>query len=61
MGVIVLELGGATLAAICASPQVSYQQKLAYAVDAVDNIAFLHRCGVVWGDIKPGNVVSQRL
>ena len=57
MGVIVLELGGATLAAICANPQVSYQQKLAYAVDAVDNVAFLHRCGVVWGDIKPENMV----
>lgn len=57
MGIIALELGGATLATICNSPQVSNQQKLAYAVDVVNNVAFLHRCRVVWGDVKPENLV----
>ena len=57
MGVIAMERGGATLAAICSNPQVSYQQKLAYAVEALNNVAFLHRHGVVWGDIKPENMV----
>ena len=47
MGVIVMELGGATLATICSSPLVSYQQKLAYAVEVTDNLKFLHRCEAV--------------
>ena len=57
MGVIVMELGGATLATICSSPLVSYQHMIAYAVEVADDVAFLHRCGVVWGDIKPENFV----
>ena len=57
MGVIAMEKGGLTLAAICANPQTAYPQKLAYGIDALHNVAFLHRHGVIWGDVKPENMV----
>ena len=57
MSVIAMEQGGMTLSAICANSQVAYQQILAYGIQALEAMAFLHRHGVIWGDIKPENFV----
>ena len=57
LSILALEYGASNMADLCNDPTLGSHDRHKWAFAAVNCTAFLARCGVVWGDLKPANFI----
>eukprot|EP00947_MAST-08B_sp_MAST-8B-sp1_P000478 g478.t1 len=57
LSILALEYGASNMADLCNDPTLGSHDRQKWAFAAVNCAAFLARCGVVWGDLKPANFI----